>query len=95
MGAIAGMNEMGVAIDEARRDPAPLAIDSLANRAQTSRQFALRPRVDDALALDRNGAALDRPKPGPVGRKGCEAGVAQNATARPGFAIKVWQRNRS
>ena len=53
--AVSRVDKMRVAIDEARRDPAALAVDALSG----FRRACARPRVGDGAVLARNGAVLD------------------------------------
>jgi hypothetical protein len=56
--AVAAVNEVGVTVDEARRDPAALAIDPLP-RVKTRRQFGCLSRKGDPPVNGGDGAALD------------------------------------
>ena len=89
MRPIAGMNEMGVAIHQARRDPTALAIHFLASIAQAYRHFAFRTGINDTLVQDCDGAAFNRPKPVPIRRKRGEARVAPEADARSLLLINI------
>ena len=65
---IPGIDQMGVAIDQARRDPAAVERDAVA-RIPSGRQFRHRPRECNAASRGRDRAALDEAQPGPVGRE--------------------------
>ena len=58
--AVAGIDQVGVAIDQPGQDPPPLAINAVLMR----RQLSLRPGEHDAPSLARHRAWLDDPQPG-------------------------------
>ena len=62
MGAAAGVDEMRVAIDQARRDPAAVAID-LRRRIETGR-FACWPGKRNLRISGRNDALVDHAQAG-------------------------------
>ena len=73
MGAVAGINEMGVAIDEPGRDPAPFAIRAL--DGLESGGARRRARIDDAALAFGDEAVLDRAEARFVGTKRRETGI--------------------
>ena len=77
VGPVSGMNEMGMAVDQARRDPAATAVDRLGARGERLRNVGLRSGVDDTSGLDGNRTALDGAEPGPPGGQRRQPGVAE------------------
>ena len=71
---VARIDEMRVAIDQSRRDPAAIELEA-ALGIEAGRQVGLRPGERDAAIEGRYGAALDRPDARSPGRQRCEAGV--------------------
>src|SRR3954449_2462037 len=62
MRAVAAIDQVSMTIDEARRDPAPLAIDPL-RRVDIDRKFRRRTGIGDAAIARGNHALLDQPEP--------------------------------
>src|SRR5690606_8954523 len=59
-GAVAGVDESRMAVDQPRRAPAPAAVDRLARR-KARRQIGARPRIGNAAVLSGDGAIVDPP----------------------------------
>ncbi len=74
MRAIAAEHEMGVAIDQAGRDPAAAAIDPL-DGVRVHRKIRLRTRINDAAVARRDQPALDLAEIGAVAAHRGEPGV--------------------
>ena len=72
--AVAAIDEMGVAIDQAGRDPAAFAIDPL-DRVRIRRKIRLRAGIDNAAIARRDHAMLDLAEIGTVGAHRGEPGV--------------------
>ncbi len=68
LGTVAAVDEMGVAVDEARRDPAAGAVDALL-RIEGGGCILGWACVDDLAAGLRDKPVLNETEPGPVGRK--------------------------
>ena len=73
---VAGVHQMGVAVDQAGGHPASVAVDHLGVDGAHDRQLGLRAGEDDAVALDQHGAALDDAEPRQIGAHGGEPRVA-------------------
>src|SRR6185437_5546632 len=82
-GAIAAVDEMGMAINQSRRNPAALAINALV----AARRLSLKPREPDAAALRRQRATLNDAKT--HAGAGREPGVAPQRQGFPRFHAKA------
>ena len=87
MGAVAGVDEMGVAIDQAGRDPAAVE-RNLAGRIPAARQLRHRPGEHDPSRLGDNRAVLDDTEPGPPGRERRNARIEPDCV-EPHAAVSV------
>ncbi len=76
IGAVAGMDEMGVAVDQAGRDPAAFAIDDLGACRRGSGEFVFRTGIGDPAVARGERAALDD----------AEAGCSRGQRRKPGIA---------
>ncbi|MGY4364558.1 hypothetical protein ACVW1A_000623 [Bradyrhizobium sp. LB1.3] len=74
MGAVAAIDQMGVAIHKAGRDPAPFAIDPVAGLG-IRRKIGPRTCIDDTAVAHRNHAVLDLTEIGTIGPHRGEPGV--------------------
>ena len=81
---IAGMDEMGVTINQPRRDPSAFAADRLGACMQIRRHVGFRTSVNDAPAPRRNGAVLDNSEARQT------RGERREARARPDASDGVW-----
>lgn len=72
--AVAAIDEMRVAIDRARRDPAALAVRSL-DRVGINRKVRRRACIDDMAAARGDHAMLDLAEVGPIGPHRGEPGI--------------------
>src|SRR5688500_20354586 len=77
MRAVAGVAEMRMAVDEARRDPSCLAIQNFASAGESGGKIGLRSRVEDATGRCGNRAFLDDAKPSPGRIERCEPRIAE------------------
>ncbi len=75
MGPIAGVNQVGVTVDEARRDPASLAIDDL-ERIQVRRRALGGTRVRDEPVAAGDETVVDDSEAIAAGRHRGEAGIS-------------------
>ena len=82
VGAVAGMDEMGVAIDQARRDPAAFAVDDLRTGRRGRGKVRFGTGIGDFAAACGDGAALDDAQAGQAGGKRRKPGVAPDARPR-------------
>ena len=79
VGAVAGIDEMGVAVDQAGRDPAAVAVDASRRRvAQRAGRSRFRPGKDDPAVAGGDGAAR-RCRGRRSARQGRQAGIAPDA----------------
>jgi hypothetical protein len=74
MGAVAGINQVGVAIDQAGRDPTPIEGEPL-NRVPTGRQVGHRACEGDAPIQARDRARFDGAQAGTAGRERRQASI--------------------
>jgi hypothetical protein len=72
--AIAGVHEVGVAVDETRRDPAAFAVDDL-ERVELRGCTVDRPRIGDAPVATRDESVVDDSETFPVRRHRRESGI--------------------
>ena len=79
-GAVAGEDQVGVAIDQPGRDPAPLAVDGLARRER--RRLGAWAGIEDAPVPRRHYAVFDNPKARPIGGQGRESRLPPHPIAR-------------
>src|SRR5262249_37403647 len=74
MRTVAAIDEMGVTVDEAGRNPASLAIDPI-DRVGIDREIRLRARINDMTIARGDQTALDLAEIGTIGPQGCEPGI--------------------
>ena len=86
--AVAGVDEMGVAVDQSRRDPAAVAVDDARPVAPSGGQIGLRADEGDAAAARRDRAALDDAEARPLGGERRQTRVEPNRF-RPRRAARV------
>ncbi len=77
MRAVAGMDKMRVAVDQAGRDQAVLAVDFL-ERCIFSRQCIFRTDISDLAVFDGEHCIVDEPQTLGVFTQGGDTGVAEN-----------------
>ena len=83
MGAVAAIDEMGVAIDQARRDPAPAAIDRLARP-----RMRAPPRAAPTQTMRPSRAAID-----PVLDRAIGRGMRRRTSSRAAHASRACRRS--
>lgn len=90
-GAVAAMDDVGVAIDETRRHPAAFEIGDLGALDRQDRQFAFRADIGDAAGFDDDRALLDNTQ-ALLGRiERCQAGVAPQVRPSLSRGLPVWK----
>ncbi len=91
VGAVTGMDEMRVAVDQAGGNPSAAAIDDLGGILDREGQAGFLAGVKDAAVLNGNDAVLDKAEPRQGRIKGRKPGVAPEAVAS-GWPGAVWCR---
>ena len=74
VGAVAGMDEMGVAVDQAGRDPAAVAVDDLGAGGSGRGKLGFRAGIDDPAAARGDRAVLDDAEAGLLPERASQAG---------------------
>ena len=82
VGAVAGIDEMGVAVDQAGRDPAAFAIDGLGALRERCRQLGLRAGIDDPPVARGDRAVLDDAEARRALGQGRQARIAPEPNSR-------------
>ena len=85
MRATAGVYQVGVTVDETRRDQPPLAIDVM--RRFERRRFALWPGIGNTSIVRGDEAALDDTESWPVGRQRRKVSVSPDAVTVHGGTL--------
>ena len=86
MGAVAAEHQVGVGVDQARRDPAPLAIDHL-RRIEITGAVLARPDEGDAAVTAGQDTVVDHAEP-LAGLQGGQTGVSPEAITLHGVELR-------
>ena len=79
VGAVAGMDQMRVAVDQAGRDPAAFAVDDFGAAGRRGRHIRFRTGKDDPAVPRDDRAVLDSANAGQLFGKGRKPGIAPDA----------------